>query len=280
MPDHFDHCEALVRQADKDRYLATLFAPERYRRPLFALYAFNVEIARVRDVVREPMPGEMRLQWWRDVLTGLRGEESGPVAAAMVAVIVRYRLPLHVLSDLIEARSFDLYDDPMASLAELEAYAVKTSAAVMALGAQILNDSGQPSAEAQTIHHAGIAYALAGLLSAIGAHAARRQLYVPLDLLDRHGARAQDVLAARTTPQLKGALAELRSLARRHLTAAQTSASPLSPVTLPALLPTALVGPMLRRMERSDPFSRRPLPQWRRQWLLWRAARDPRRLTA
>src|SRR4029079_14365377 len=137
MPDHFDHCEALVRQADKDRYLATLFAPERYRRPLFALYAFNVEIARVREVAREPMPGEMRLQWWRDVLTGFRGEQSGPVAAALVAVIVRYRLPLHVLSDLIEARSFDLYDDPMASLAELEAYAAKTSAAVMALAVQI-----------------------------------------------------------------------------------------------------------------------------------------------
>lgn len=280
MSDHFDHCETLVRQADKDRYLATLFAPERYRRPLFALYAFNVEIARVRDVVREPMPGEMRLQWWRDVLTGFRGEESGPVAGALVAVIVRYRLPLHVLSDLIEARSFDLYEDPMASVTELEAYAVRISSAVMALAAQILNDGGVSEVEAQMIRHAGIAYALAGLLSAIGMHAARRQLYIPLDLLERHGAQAQDVFAARTTPQLKGALAELRARARGHLTAVQTSASKLSPVSLPALLPTALVGPMLRRMERHDPFFQRPLPQWRRQWLLWRAARDPRRIAA
>ena len=66
MPDAFDHCEGLVREGDKDRFLATLFAPQKYRRPLHALYAFNLEIAKVRETAREPMPGEVRLQWWRD----------------------------------------------------------------------------------------------------------------------------------------------------------------------------------------------------------------------
>jgi phytoene synthase len=277
MPDHFDHCEALVRQADKDRYLATLFAPERCRRPLFALYAFNVEIARVRDVARESMPGEMRLQWWRDVLTGFRGEESGPVAAALAAVIVRYRLPLHVLSDLIEARSFDLYDDPMGSVAELEAYAEKTSSAVMALAAQILNDGGDPGIGALT-RHAGIAYALAGLLSAFAIHAARRQLYVPLELLQRHGARPEDAFAGTATIELKAALEELREVALRHLEQVRALLPTLPDNVMPALLPAALTGPMLKRVERSDPFSLRSLPQWRRQWFLWRAARVPRRI--
>ncbi len=48
---------------------------------------------------------------------------------------------------------------------------------------------------------------------------------------------------------------------------------------MPAFLPAALVAPMLKRLERdADPFAPHPLPQWRRQWLLWRAARDPRRI--
>ena len=85
MQTNFEHCAALVREADRDRYLATLFAPAEHRDALFALYAFNVEIARVRDLAREPMPGEIRLQWWREVLSGERDGEAAahPVAAAL-----------------------------------------------------------------------------------------------------------------------------------------------------------------------------------------------------
>src|SRR3979411_1779368 len=92
------HCEALVRAADKDRFLATLFAPAGHRGALHALYAFNVEIARVREGVREPLAGEIRLQWWSDVLRGAgHGEiEANPVAAALLATIARYRLPVEL----------------------------------------------------------------------------------------------------------------------------------------------------------------------------------------
>ena len=167
MQDAFTHCEQLVRAGDKDRFLATLFAPEKYRRALFALYAFNLEVARVREVAREPMPGEVRLQWWADVLSGAgRGEvAANPVAAALREVVVRYRLPPQMLADLIEARRFDLYDEPMASLAALELYAAKTSSAVIDLAARILSDGRDPGI-GDLAHHAGIAYAIAGLLRA------------------------------------------------------------------------------------------------------------------
>ena len=117
---------------------------------------------------------------------------------------------------MIDARSFDLYDDPMGSLAELEGYAEKTSSALMALAAQILNDGHEPAVD-DAVRHAGIAYAIAGLLAAFPLHAARRQLYVPLDLMQRHGARPEDVFAGIATPELAAALAELRAVARAHL---------------------------------------------------------------
>jgi phytoene synthase len=276
MSDPFPHCEALVREADKDRFLATLFAPAKYRRPLFALYAFNIEVARVREQAREPMPGEIRLQWWRDVFAGSgRGEvRANPVAAALLDTVVRYRLPPRAFSDLIDARTFDLYDDPMGTLDELDGYARKISSAVMAIAAHILNDGSDPQID-ELAGHAGIAYAIAGLLAAFACHAARRQLYLPLDLLQRHGARAEDIFAGKATLELRAALAELRLHARHHLSEAKRLAA-APPAAAPAFLPAALARAMLDRMERRgyDPFKLVEIPQWRRQWALWRAARS------
>src|SRR3954471_17871738 len=164
MQQAFAHCEALVRAADRDRFLATLFASRERRGALFALYAFNLEIARVREVVRDPVAGEIRLQWWSDVLAGDgRGEiEAHPVASALRACVARYGLPQERLQTTISARRFDLYDEPMATLADLEAYADGASSSLIALAAQILS-GGAPDIDALS-HHAGRAQAIAGLL--------------------------------------------------------------------------------------------------------------------
>src|SRR5271156_3913741 len=123
MQDAFAYCAELVRAADRDRFLAALFAPLEHRQALHALYAFNSEVARVREVAREPLPGEIRLQWWSEVINGERDEEAraNPVAAALLATVERHHLASSVLIDLIETRRFDLYDDTMAGLADLDA---------------------------------------------------------------------------------------------------------------------------------------------------------------
>ncbi|MEA2952552.1 MAG: 15-cis-phytoene synthase [Alphaproteobacteria bacterium] len=278
MRDAYSHCQQIVREADKDRFLATLFAPAEYRDPLFALYAFNCEVARVRDIAREPLPGEVRLQWWSEVLSGERGGEAlaNPVAAALLDTIKRHDLPIQPLADLIEARIFDLYDDPMQTLTDLEDYAAKTSSVLFALAARILNSGGEEP-DGDVSLHAGIAYAIAGLLRAFPRHAARRQLYVPLEVLDRHKARTEDIFAGQATAELRAALAEMRSHARRHLTAARDLIATAPAAILPAFLPLALVRPLLVRMDRRDhnPFTITEIPQWRRQWILWHAARRP-----
>jgi len=124
MPDGFAHCENLVRAGDKDRWLASLFAPGERRAHLYALYAFNLEVARVRELAREPMAGEIRLQWWREVIAGTRPGEAAahPVAAVLLETIARYGLPVQTFLDLIEARAFDLYNDPMPTLDAFAGY--------------------------------------------------------------------------------------------------------------------------------------------------------------
>ena len=276
MQDAFAYSAELVRTADRDRFIAALFAPAEQRSALHALYAFNAEIARVRDVAREPLPGEIRLQWWSDVINGERSEEAqaNPVAVALLATIEGHRLSAAKLVDLIEARRFDLYGEPMATLAEFEIYASKTSSTLFALAARIL--AGTDGEAVST--PAGIAFATAGLLRAFPRHAARGQLYVPMELLDRHRVRAHDVLAGRSSAGLRAALAELRELGRRHLAAAQQRIAALPRQAVPALLPVALVRPALDRLARSDPFAPADIAPWRRQWLIWRAARNPARI--
>src|SRR5262245_40700240 len=157
MQDAFAPCEALVRAADKDRFLTTLFAPAERRDALFALYAFNVEIARVREVIREPVAGEIRLQWWSDALSGAdRGEVAAhPVASARLAGSGRYRLPAERSEALIEARRSDLDPEPRARLADLAAYAQGASASLITLAAQILAAGDEPDIGALS-HHAAL----------------------------------------------------------------------------------------------------------------------------
>jgi 15-cis-phytoene synthase len=279
MQDAFAHCEGLVRAADRDRFLTTLFAPAEHRPALLALYAFNLEVARVREIVHEPLAGEIRLQWWNDMLEGeRRGEVAAhPVAAALLASVARYRLGPERLKALIAARRFDLDNEPMRTLGDLEAYAEGASAGLIAGAAQILADGLDIGALS---HHAGLAHAFAGLLAAFPVHGARGKVFVPLDILARHGAAREDAVGGPATPQLHAALAELRLHARRHLRAAQELLDAAPPAAIPALLPVALAGATLARMERRgyDPFTPIEVAPWRRQLRIWRAARSPRRI--
>lgn len=278
MQDAFAHCAELVRTADHDRYIAALFAPAEHRDALLTLYAFNAEVARVRDVAREPMPGEIRLQWWREVVCGERSGEAAanPVAAALLATIQRYNLAVEPLSALIEAHRFDLYDEPMARLSDLEGYARETASALIAIAVRILTGASLESAT----DSAGIAQAVTSILRIFPLHASRGQLFLPIELLSQNGVSPQDIFAEKSSEGLNAALEELRNVARQHLARARQSIKAMQPEALAAFLPVAPVGPSLRRLEQSDAFSPAEISPWRRQWLIWRAARNPARIAA
>jgi phytoene synthase len=272
----YAYCEMLVRRDDPDRWLSSLFMPAALRPHCHALYAFSLEIARVREITSEPLLGEIRFQWWREALEGLRTEEleANPVGMALVDTIRRFSLPTEPLVGLIEAREFDLYDEPMASVAGLEAYCRATSASPIELIVRIL-DPAAPAAHVAA-EHGGIAYALTGLLRALPWHLARGQLYVPLELLVRHKVGRVELLAGQISPAVHAVLADLRALARSHLSTLNELRADGLGLAEPAFLPVSLCEAYLRRMEKHDydPFKTMiALPQWRRQWILWRAAK-------
>lgn len=264
----------VVRERDRDRYVADLFVPEALRRHLFAIHAFSAEVARVREVVSDPTLGEIRLQWWRDAI--VEGSGGGhPVADALVATIRTFSLPVEAFTRLIDARVFDLYNDPMPTLNDLEGYAGETSSSLFQLAALVFAGGADPGCS-DAAGHAGVAYALAGLMRALPLHAARQQCYLPAAMMESRGVDLDTVYSGKATPELKALLVDLRTIARQHLAQAERHLLLIDSTTVrPAFLPLALVKPWLDRMDRpnADPFAGVELSPWRRQWILWRAAR-------
>lgn len=277
MQDAYAYCETLVRAADKDRFLASLFAPAAARRHVLALNAFATEIARVRDAAREAMPGEIRLQWWRDVLTGEgRGEVSAnPVAAALLDTITSCAVPTQRLIALIDAHSFDLYADAMPSLADLDAYAERTCGTLFELASQILGSGHDADAITAAARPAGIAYGVAQRLRTFPHDLARGQVFVPLELLAQHGVAREEIGPRPNNDGLRAALAALREHVRAAFGRFRAVACDIPVSCASAFLIAALVPQLLARLDAAaaDPFAAVEVPQWRRQWVLWRAAR-------
>ncbi|MBN9243171.1 MAG: phytoene/squalene synthase family protein [Mesorhizobium sp.] len=268
-----------VRAADPDRYLCALYAPADKRAALLSLYAFNAEIAGVRDRIREALPGEVRLQWWRDVIAaGGEGTDTGgaghPLATALGATITAHNLPRQAFDNYLEARIFDLYDDPMPSRTDLEGYCGETASALIQLAALALDPENAPRF-ADLAGHAGCAQAITGLLLLLPLHRARGQCYVPADLLASVGSSPQEFLKGDGGPNAGHALSAMIALARDHLAAFERGASALPESLRPAFLPLALTRANLDRIERAGASALREsprLPLWRRHWLLFRRA--------
>jgi 15-cis-phytoene synthase len=265
-----------VRAADHDRYVSALYAPEDKREALFSLYAFNAEISGIRERIREALPGEVRLQWWRDVIAA---EDNGagvghPVADALKATISAHRLPKPAFENMLEARIFDLYDDPMPSRTDLEGYCGETAAALIQLAAMVLDPVEAPRF-AELAGRAGCAQAMTGLLLLLPQHRKRGQCFVPADILAAAGSSPEEFVAGDGGPGAQRAVAAMIALAREHLAAFEQGA-PSLPVSLrPAFLPLALSRAYLGKMESSphSPLSGvARLSAWRRHWLLLRRA--------
>jgi 15-cis-phytoene synthase len=251
----------IARDGDLDRYTSALFAPGASRDHLFALYAFNVELARIGEQVTEPQLGEIRLQWWRDALDrACANENTGqPVVDALGAAVRTCDLSRQDLAGLIDARRFDVSVKIMPDTAALDDYLAKTAGALFRLAAEVgmaEARTDEPRALEQAVRAAGIAYGLTGLMRALPVHVRRGRVDLPADGLLRHDTSAEQVLAGERTKGLIELLAELRETTRAALKSARQHVAELPPAARTAFLPLTLVEPYLRALEKADPLHR------------------------
>ncbi len=269
MADHDDYCLDLVREFDKDRFLASLFAPRQYRAGLMALYAFDIEISRAADRLREPIAGEIRLQWWHDVVTGREHAAGSPVATALIQAMNVFHLPADDLVAALEGYRASLEADRPATIADIRSQAEATSGTVFQLASHLLNDGPLPAIGALA-RAAGRAFAITRSVAGQSA-AARRNLAVP-DATAKSARPGPDDAPS----QASGAARELLSGAAADLAETREMLVQAPEKIWPAYLPLAVTRALLERISRRahQPSEVVTLPHWRRQWIIWRAARN------
>lgn len=265
----------LVKAANWDRYISTLFAPAEKREALFSLYAFDAEVSRICDLVHDPLPGEIRLQWWRDVANGLRdGEAMGhPVASSVLQTIAEHELPRTAFDAYCEARIFEFYHDVMPDQTSLEAHLGATQSAMIQLVAMVLDkDAARQVSDAAG--HAGVAVGLAEILRRLPLIRQRGQGFVPETVLAVVGVSNEMFLSEVDVVAGKRVVDALVALAQDHLAKYQALAATLPKSVKPAFLPVATVARLLKSVVRqTDPARQMGIvPPVMRMWDVARVA--------
>ncbi|HEY8350986.1 MAG TPA: phytoene/squalene synthase family protein [Sphingomonadales bacterium] len=250
-----DRLAAELKAQDRDRYMTGLFAPPAARDRLFALYAFNLELARIADLVSEPMIGEIRLQWWREAVEGVMAgtPRRHDVTEALAAAMDAARLQESDLVALIDARSADLDEAPFETLDDLLAYLDGTAGTLMRLACDLL---GAPAAP-ELSRAGGRAYGLTGVLRAIGYHAAEGRVLLPKAMLRAEDIDPHDLIQRRATPGLHRVVAALAQSAEGALADLLARRRDIPRAAVPAFLPAVLARADLKLLRRVgfDPFA-------------------------
>lgn len=273
-PDaHLSYCADLVRHYDRDRFLTGLFAPPGRREALFAIYAFNHEVAKIPEVVTEPIAGQIRLQWWRESLDGVYAGQprAHQVAVPLAEAVTRHDLSRAHFEAILDARERDLDEMPPESLDDLEGYAAATSGALVQLALEVLDV--RDSASLTAGRHIGVAWALIGLIRAVPFHAAQRRLMLPGDLAGQAQLDLHDLFELRRPAEVRPVVRDVAAQARAHLDTAAAHRNQVPRQARPALLPATLARGYLDILAKADhdPFDARvqmPLPgrAWRLLW--------------
>ena len=269
-----DTVSASARAGEPDRYLAALLAPPAARDGLLALAAFSSELGRIGQLVtREPIMGEIRLQWWRDALQlAEAGTRTGnPVADALREAASRHDLPMPLLLGMIDAHASDLEPEPFPTEATLDAYLAASEGAQFALAARLLGGSATSELDAAS-QAAGRAYGLVRLLLALPQMLAQGRSPLAREQLERAG--IADLAGETDLAKVAALMRALHAEVLRNFEAARQHVANMPRPLRVAFLPLALVRPYLRALERPGRDSLREVAEiapLRRVWAMARA---------
>jgi NADH dehydrogenase [ubiquinone] 1 alpha subcomplex assembly factor 6 len=244
MNDSIKFCLDMVRMQDRARYLTTLHAPSVNRSALWALHAFNLELARIRDSVSEPMIGEIRISWWREAVDGIyaNAPRQHPVVEAMLTLVPD--VPQALLGDMIEGRLTDIYDGEIQDFAGLESYAAQTGGAQQQAVMHVLGCTGELALE--TARQVGTSWSLLGIVRAIAFHARLQRVYLPEQALRALGIDREALYQRPIGPEIVPVVHRIAQRADDLLASARQSRDRQA---LPGLLIASLAQDYLKRLQ-------------------------------
>lgn len=241
-----------VKKHDNDRYFCTLFAQDAVRERLFALYAFNQEIAKIRETVTEPMMGFIRLQWWREAIEEVYAgtPRNHAVVNALYDSLQQTPLSAALFEQLLTAREHDLDEEPPLNTEALVSYMAASSSSLFQLSLEACAVTA-PEAH-QAAYHLGIAWGLVGYMRAIRYYASSKRVLFPRDLMEQQGISVADILAGRSLEKTQALAQALAEQAATHLAEARTLRAFIPQEALPVFLPAAMIDVFLKRIRRHN----------------------------
>ena len=251
LSDSRSYCAAEVRRLDRERYLAALFASGKRRDALFALYAFNLEVAKTAEVVSEALLGEIRLQWWRDAVDEVYdgSVREHPVLASLAEAIETRGLERSRFHAILDGRAADLRERPFDDLDALEDYVARTAVPLVELACQALDP--QNDGIMGLAREAGLGLGLAGVLRAIPFHARQRRLCVPRSLMTEAGVTAAALFDRAPPKAFATAVEPIAARARAHIAVLRRRRRDIPAAARAAFLPVAISEAYLRRLARN-----------------------------
>jgi len=248
------YCADLVRQNDHDRYLTALYAPADVRRDLFALYAFNHEVAKIRQAVSEPMLGEIRLQWWREAIDGIfaGAPRRHDVILPLTKTIERHDLGSENFRAILDGRTQDIYDESPSDMAALDHYLALTAGNLTCLAVRI---AGQKDIDDLAMEM-GNAWGYIGLIRAIPYHLSLKKNFIPAELMDQHGLGKSNFLSPDEAAKNAPVIMELCRRAAQRLDIIHGDKGRIKGASRSVFLLSALARSYLKTIKKAgyDPF--------------------------
>jgi phytoene synthase len=263
-----------VEAAGTSFYWAMRLLPAERRHGMYAVYAFCREVDDIADDMRPPAQKLAALAEWRREIDALyAGRPRRLVARALREPVLRYELRQGDFHAVIDGMEMDAREDIRApDLATLDLYCARVAAAVGHLSVHVFGDPGETAH--RVADSLGRALQLTNILRDLCEDAGRGRLYLPRQILDRHGIRGDEPAAVLRHPALPAVCREVAAIAESHFS---DSARAMSRCSRRAMRPAAVMGAVYRatldallRSEWRDPRARIRLSKPIKVWLLLR----------
>lgn len=247
-------CVLEVKKYDYYRYLCCLLAPEEQRDKLFTIYAFNNEIAKIKDMVTEPMAGHIRLQWWREAIDEIYKKKpvshKHEVVDALYELVHGSKIPKSMFHNLINAREADIEFHAPANMEDIKQYTINTSSNLFYLILAALEIDDKQAKEAA--YYSGIAYAMTGIMRSMRHNSYHRRVMLPKDMMEEQQITTKEIIEGKNlekTRTIVRALCEHAKVSLNHVAALSGEIPKEAKI---ALLPLSTVDIFLNRIKRHN----------------------------
>jgi phytoene synthase len=262
-----------VEAAGTSFYWAMRMLPQERRDGMYAVYAFCREVDDIADDWPEAERPAGLAMWREEIEAVYAGQPRQLIARALEAPVSRFALRKRDFHDIIDGMEMDAGEAIRApDFASLDLYCARVAGAVGHLSVHVFGDPGEAAHEVADA--LGRALQLTNILRDLAEDAQRGRLYLPRELLDRHGIRSDDPGAVLRHPALPSVCRDLAEIAIGHFAAADAA---MARSSRRAMRPAAVMGAFYRAMLDAlveagwrDPATRVSLSKGRKLWLVLR----------